>query len=138
MILLNCPYCKATLPKIPERKTKCKKCGGYYYKRAYPPDVNGEEFIVTEEEAKRIDKMWFEYNTKDTTFNISNPIQNPTTELEESLYKIEQLLKIADIYGGKINLDEQIITSEELKELREDLKFKITAEISQRTLKIVK
>ena len=59
-------------------------------------------------------------------------------ELQASLEKIEQLLKTANLFGGKIKLDDQTIASEELEELREDLKFKIAAEISQNNLHLVK
>lgn len=60
------------------------------------------------------------------------------SELQESLEKVDQLLKTARLFGGKIALDDQIITETELKDLKEDLQFKITAEISNRNLRIVK
>ena len=138
MIILNCPYCKVVLPKVPQRKTKCKKCGGYYYKRTYPPDVNGEEFIVTEKEAKRIDAAWLEYNTRHNRFVLGDTIEDPSTELELELYKIEQLMKHAQLLGGKIMLGEKAFTLEQLQDFREDLKSQIAAEKSQRKLRIIK
>lgn len=59
-------------------------------------------------------------------------------ELQNSCEKIDQLLRIANMFGGLIKLDDQTITSEELEELREDLKYKIAAEISQRKLRLAK
>lgn len=64
---------------------------------------------------------------------------NTLEELQESLTKIEQMIKFSKLYGGKIDLDGELITTAELEDLREDLKFNIASKISEPgNLKIVK
>jgi hypothetical protein len=55
-------------------------------------------------------------------------------ELGGQLQKVEELLKFAGLYGGKISLGDKIITIDELKEMRLDLKSEIAAEESRRNL----
>lgn len=96
MILLQCPYCKVTLPKDPTRKTKCVNCGNYYYKRNHPQDRYVYE-IVTEEQAKKIDALWFKVNTAHTVISGERKdIKQVYTKLE----KFQELLKMALTFGS--------------------------------------
>lgn len=52
----QCPYCKAELDKFPERKTKCKSCGYFYYAKRSPGEE--DKRIVTEREANDIELQW--------------------------------------------------------------------------------
>ena len=56
MIDFKCPYCKSTLSKRPERKTKCKNCGNFIFVKT-DPDTR-ERLIVTEQEARKIEDRW--------------------------------------------------------------------------------
>jgi DNA-directed RNA polymerase subunit RPC12/RpoP len=51
-----CPYCGASLEKVPQRKTKCPSCGHLIYVRTRPSDK--EQLLVTEDMAKQIDSEW--------------------------------------------------------------------------------
>lgn len=52
----KCPYCGITLKKFPSRKTKCKNCKNFIYKRTRP--IDGENILVTEKQIKQVDKEW--------------------------------------------------------------------------------
>lgn len=54
-----CPYCNAELPKIPVRKSKCKKCSNTIYIK-YSPS-NRLKRLVTEKQAGDIDNEWASY-----------------------------------------------------------------------------
>jgi len=58
--------------------------------------------------------------------------------LYNQLKKIDEMLTISKSLGGNIEIGGQLISEEQLKQIRDDLKFRITAEISQRELKIKK
>ena len=48
----ECPYCKVSLAKMPGRKTKCKSCGSYIYKRTRP---DGTIVAATENDTVALD-----------------------------------------------------------------------------------
>lgn len=52
----ECPYCHASLAKIPGRKTKCPTCGEFMYVRTRPKD--NVRVVVTKKEADKIDEDW--------------------------------------------------------------------------------
>ena len=59
-IKVICPYCKNTLEKKPQRKTKCPSCNNYIFIRTLPK--TRERVLVTEEEVKEINKQWKRIN----------------------------------------------------------------------------
>jgi len=54
----ECPYCNKALEKIPAKKTKCPHCGQFIIVRTNPE--NKSRVVVTETEAKKIDRQWSE------------------------------------------------------------------------------
>lgn len=53
-----CPACGAQLPKVPQRKTRCKACGKFMFVRSTPDDRTRR--LVTAEQAARADAAWSE------------------------------------------------------------------------------
>lgn len=52
----ECPYCKVSLAKMPGRKTKCKSCGSYIYKRTRP---DGTVVAATEADTVALDAQYY-------------------------------------------------------------------------------
>ena len=59
-------------------------------------------------------------------------------QLQVQLDDIEEMIKIGNIYKGKVSLGDEIVTVKELEEMREYIKFEITSRISQTKLRVVK
>jgi hypothetical protein len=55
-----CPYCRATLKKKPESKTKCRTCGNFIYVRTRPLD--NQRISVTEDQIELIAEQWAIHN----------------------------------------------------------------------------
>ncbi len=51
-----CPNCRAPLPKIPSRKTKCKACGQFMYVKSTPNDRTKR--LMTEAQAEAAEIQW--------------------------------------------------------------------------------
>ncbi|OJX35040.1 hypothetical protein SAMN04489707_1001175 [Paenacidovorax caeni] len=51
-----CPSCKAVLPKLPQRKTKCKACGEYMFVKSTPD--NREKRLMTQAQADAAEQAW--------------------------------------------------------------------------------
>jgi DNA-directed RNA polymerase subunit RPC12/RpoP len=58
----KCPNCGSQLKKIPGAKTKCPHCKKFMYVRTRPKD--NAKVVVTEKQAKEIDKEWAETVTQ--------------------------------------------------------------------------
>jgi len=52
----KCPYCSATLGKVPRRKTRCKTCGNVMLVKSLVD--TRERVIVTEAQAEEIEGAW--------------------------------------------------------------------------------
>jgi hypothetical protein len=112
LIKLSCPYCDEILPKVPERKTKCKNCGRFYFRRNRP-DARYDYKIVTEEEAKEIDALWFRVNTAHVR------VSEERKEINDIYKKIDQVrdwIQTATIYGS-INCGGENMSLFQLEEL---------------------
>ena len=55
-----CPNCGVTLEKLPQRKSKCKKCKEVIFVKRRPTDKTKR--LVTEAEAKIIEAEWEKHN----------------------------------------------------------------------------
>lgn len=67
----QCPYCQATLPKAPTRKTKCKSCGQFMYVKRAPGETDRR--IVTEAERDQVEQQWEAHHDD---WKIQRDIQN--------------------------------------------------------------
>ena len=67
-----------------------------------------------------------------------NAPHNDLDKLKLQKKKLERLLRFSKIFDGKINVSGELITTSELKNYLEHLKFEIAAHISQNNLRIIK
>lgn len=58
-------------------------------------------------------------------------------DLYDGLKRIEELLKYAGLYGGKISAGDKTYSVEELKDIRASLKADIAVKISERELRVI-
>jgi ribosomal protein S27AE len=56
-VLPICPNCGNSLPKFPQARSKCKKCGNFYWAKKDPRD--GVMKIVNSEIAKEFEEIYF-------------------------------------------------------------------------------
>jgi hypothetical protein len=64
--------------------------------------------------------------------------QKTLKQLQVQLDDIEEMIKIGNIYRGKVSLGNEIVSVKELEEMRESIKFEIASRISQTKLRLVK
>lgn len=85
---LYCPYCKVELEKEPTRKTKCKKCGKYYFIKTHP--YKKERVIVTEKEAIEIDNIYHEEEIKTQIIELTRRIGLTEKDLKNKINKLKK------------------------------------------------
>ena len=86
MTTANCPYCGIKLPTFPSRKTKCKKCNNFIYKRTRAYD--NTSILIKENEIEKVEK---EYAIR--TFML-NYACDDFEEYEKKLQKIRKTQSI--------------------------------------------
>ncbi|MCB0747214.1 MAG: hypothetical protein KDC90_07080 [Ignavibacteriae bacterium] len=118
---LKCPYCSSSLPKMPEKKTKCKNCGKYYYRRSCPPEKRNY-IIVTEDEKNIIEEEWRQFYIKQ---NSPSDDRKKIMELYKELDNVRNSIKIMCLLGNPENNEYYDSTSaEENRILRAIVKLK--------------
>lgn len=58
-------------------------------------------------------------------------------EMKEKLEQIETMLRFSEIYGGHIRVEDELITTQQLRDMREEIKFEIAAEQSKNNLRLL-
>lgn len=78
----KCPYCSATLKKVPGRKTKCPECQQFMFVRTRPQD--NARVVVTEEQAEQIEEDWaIENGTHEEYLREKNRYASKKKELSD-------------------------------------------------------
>ncbi len=65
-----CPSCNAALPKMPQRKTKCKACGQFMFVKRTPDDRTPR--LMSESEAMAADTLWENYAAQQNGRRVSS------------------------------------------------------------------
>lgn len=79
---VQCPYC-ATALKKPQRKTKCKACGGVIYLKKTP--TNPVPRLMTEAQAQQAEAEWSAYSSRKAAMDLIAQTQIPLDEYEKAL-----------------------------------------------------
>lgn len=113
----KCPYCDFILKKFPERKTKCTNCQNTIFVKISP--LKNNKIIVTEKEAKEIDKEWDEINFKTKRLEDLSKYNITNQDFEKEKKTLEKRFwtnpSNNDIIWGLFNKVLQIVPQEEAK-----------------------
>lgn len=82
----NCPYCGIKLSTFPSRKTKCKKCDNFIYKKTRAYD--NANILIKENEIEKVEKEY-----KKRTFMLNYACDN-FEEYEKKLQRIRKTQSI--------------------------------------------
>ena len=71
-MLPKCPSCKASLDKLPQRKTKCQACGEFMFVKSTPD--NREKRLMTQAQADAAERAWADhYESSSAGSGRANP-----------------------------------------------------------------
>ena len=99
MSALQCPSCKASLEKMPQRKTKCKVCGEYIFVKSTPN--NRENRLMTENQAEAAEKAWAQYHEPNMRPAPLEIYPQFLTKLTADLLKYKQQgFRSVQVFGG--------------------------------------
>lgn len=78
--MATCPYCEASLKKVPQRKTRCPECGQHIFVKSTPD--NRSKRLMTEEKAAEAEEAWARYHE-------DQEVWQPLRRLNLPLYAVE-------------------------------------------------
>ncbi len=93
-----CPYCKATLKKTPQRKTKCPFCEKPIFVKSTPTDRN--KHLMTEEEAIEVESKWAEHHEKERIIRSLQAIGSTEKDLEKEQKSFFEKKPIQEAYNA--------------------------------------
>ncbi len=77
----QCPYCGYDLNVMPQRKRKCPSCKQPIYSK-YTPE-NRVKRLMTEKEARGVEKQWSLYNVRQTSISVLYPFGYDGSDIEK-------------------------------------------------------